>query len=225
MALCNIRASLTPRHQGIGERGHQVVMINHSILMHTVCSAFPQEWPALLPAVEYLYHTAPQMPHGLSAHDMSAGYALASSVDKRLAPFLVPTGSVETDLAARLYQNFNELYGVFTRAAQEESARRQFRANQTRASPRVLDEGETVFRRLPRAARLPKHLFPEASTGPYLVHEQRTPQSVVLKDPSTQELVDKGANIPLDQILAGPVEASGKRCFGRRAALGRRRKT
>ena len=58
MALCNIRhvlgASLTPRHQGMGERGHQVVMINHGILMHTVCSAFPQEWPALLPAVEYL---------------------------------------------------------------------------------------------------------------------------------------------------------------------------
>ena len=77
MNLCNIRhstgASLTPRHQGLGERGHQVVLINHGILMHEVCKAFPQEWPSLIPTVEYLYHTRPQGAHGLSAHDMTAG--------------------------------------------------------------------------------------------------------------------------------------------------------
>ena len=33
---------------------------------------------------------------------------------------------------------------------------------------------------------------------------QKTTSSVVLKNPETGELVDEGANIPLDQILAGP---------------------
>ena len=118
MNLCNIRrvtgASLTPRHQGLGERGHQVVLINHGILMHEVCKAFPQEWPSLIPTVEYLYHTRPQGAHGLSAHDMTAGYAIASSVDKRLAPFQVPTGLAETDVATKLFANFKETCTLFT---------------------------------------------------------------------------------------------------------------
>ena len=154
--------------------------------------------------LEYVYFTQPQMPHDLSAHDMSSGYALAASVDKRLAPFLVPKGLPETDAAARLYQNLNELCGLCTRVTQENALKRQFRANQTRPSARVLDKGEPVFRKIPNAAHLPKHLFPEPSTRPYKVHAQRTPQSVVLMDPSTQQLVGRGANIPLGQILAGP---------------------
>eukprot|EP00969_Alexandrium_andersonii_P230701 10188405-Alexandrium_andersonii.AAC.1 len=71
--------------------------------MHEVRKAFPQEWPAMLPALEYLYDTAPQGVRGLSAFDMSTGYALASSVDARLAPFMVPQGLPETDVAARLF--------------------------------------------------------------------------------------------------------------------------
>ena len=85
LAICNSRhvksAALTPRHQGLGERGHQILIAQHLVLMHTVCHAFPQEWPALIPAVEYLYHTAPQGVHGLSAHDLSCGYACGASVD------------------------------------------------------------------------------------------------------------------------------------------------
>ena len=34
--------------------------------------------------------------------------------------------------------------------------------------------------------------------------DQRTLSSVVLKDPKTNDLVDNGANVPIDQILAGP---------------------
>ena len=45
-------AAFTPRHQGMGERGHALMAIHHNILMNAVCQAFPQEWPALLPAVE-----------------------------------------------------------------------------------------------------------------------------------------------------------------------------
>ncbi len=85
LAICGVRhvtgASLTPRHQGMGERGHQTMMKNHLILMNKVCEAFPQEWPSLIPALEYLYATAPQGAHGLSAHDMECGHAMAGSVD------------------------------------------------------------------------------------------------------------------------------------------------
>ena len=58
LAICNVRhqlgAALTPRHQGLGERSHQVVTANTLVLMHAVCEAHPQEWPALLPVVEYV---------------------------------------------------------------------------------------------------------------------------------------------------------------------------
>ena len=58
LAICGSRhvkgASYVPRHQGLGERGHQIVMTNHLILMNAVCSAFPQEWARLCPAIEYL---------------------------------------------------------------------------------------------------------------------------------------------------------------------------
>ena len=53
-------------------------------------------------------------------------------------------------------------------------------------------------------ARPPKHLMGESSQGPYHVQEQRTLSSVVLFDPLKNALVDGGANIPLDQIVAGP---------------------
>jgi hypothetical protein len=68
----------------------------------------------------------------------------------------------------------------------------------------VFEQGEVLVRRLPRFARPPKHLLGEASSGPYVVVDQKTLSSVVLKDPATGELVDGGSNIPLDQILAGP---------------------
>eukprot|EP00969_Alexandrium_andersonii_P223797 9883947-Alexandrium_andersonii.AAC.1 len=71
--------------------------------MNEVRKAFPQEWPAMLPVLEYLHDTAPQGAHGLSAFDLSMGYALASSVDARLSPLMVPHGLPETDVAARLF--------------------------------------------------------------------------------------------------------------------------
>ena len=70
---------------------------------------FPQEWPALIPAVEYLYFTAAQGAHGLSAHDAPTGYALLVPEDARMALFTVPQGVAETDVAARLFSNFREL--------------------------------------------------------------------------------------------------------------------
>ena len=50
----------------------------------------------------------------------------------------------------------------------------------------------------------------EPSSGPYIVADQKTLSSVVLMDPKTQELVDQGADIPLDQILAGPYRSTLK---------------
>eukprot|EP00973_Karenia_brevis_P088759 12310539-Karenia_brevis.AAC.1 len=40
--------------------------------------------------------------------------------------------------------------------------------------------------------------------GPYVVVRQNIFSSVVLKDPATGLMVDNGADIPLEQILAGP---------------------
>ena len=211
LAILNVKhlmgAALTPRHQGLGERGHQVMLAQHSVLMHAVCHAFPQEWPALVPAVEYLYHTAPQGAHGLSAYDMSCGFAIATPQEPRLAPFLVPTGLPETDVAVKLFSNFREVYGMFHRVKAEESLRNQMRVNSSRHE-RTFAPGETVFRRLPVGARLPKHLFPEPSSGPYEVVSQPTASSVVLKEQASGTLVESGARIPLDQILAGPARAA-----------------
>ena len=196
-------AALTPRHQGPGERAHQVVMEQHMMLMHAICLAFPQEWPSLMPAVEYLYWTTPQGSHGLSAHDMLCGSSIATPNDNRLAPFLVPSGLPQTDVAARLFSNFRELYTLFMRVKTEETLRSQLRVNLGRHE-RTFFPGETVFRRLPMGARLPKHLLPEPSSGPYEVVSQPTSSSLILKKPGSDELLDGGAHIPLDQLLAGP---------------------
>ena len=206
-AICNVTrilgASLTPRHQGLVERGHQVMMHNHLILMQVVCKAFPQEWPSLICVLEFLYDTAPQGVHGLSAHDMSTGYAIASPQSRRLAPFMVPRGLAETDVAVRLFANFRELYGIFSRANREQAQKVQVAINRKRHD-RSLAAGETVYRRLPPAARRNKHLLPEPSQGPYHVVRQPTTSSVVLMDPLTGARVNNGASIPLDQILVGP---------------------
>ena len=88
-ALCGFKqvlgAALTPRHQGLGERGHQTIMTNHLILVNAICEAFPQEWPALTPVLEYLYDTTPQEPLGLSAHDMSCPSLPLSTASLRIS--------------------------------------------------------------------------------------------------------------------------------------------
>ena len=89
-------------------------MINASILLNATARAFPQEWAALVEVLEYLYDTMPQGVHGLSAHDMTCGYAIASSVDRRLAPFMVPKGLPETEVCAKLFPSWKELYGCFS---------------------------------------------------------------------------------------------------------------
>ena len=136
LAICSVKhikgSSLTPRHQPICERGHQITMINHLILMNAVCQAYPQEWAALVDALEYLYETMPQSPHGLSAHDMSVGYAICTTTDRRLAPFRVPKGLPESDVCVRLFENWRELYALFSRATMEKSLRDQVRINKTR---------------------------------------------------------------------------------------------
>ena len=76
-------------------------------------------------------------------------------------------------------------------------------ANRTRHT-RVLNPGEVVFRRLPKKAQPAKHLLEPPSDGPYVVVRQATLNSVQLKDLETGEMVAEGADIPLEQILAGP---------------------
>ena len=53
-------------------------------------------------------------------------------------------------------------------------------------------------------ARPSKHLLGEPSAGHYIVDKQSTCSSVKLRDPATGEWADERADIPLEQILAGP---------------------
>ena len=135
---------------------------------------------------------------------MACGYAIASPIDRQLAPSLVPKGLAESDVAARLFTNWVELHGLFSRASRDAALRVQIRVNHNRHR-RELHQGETVFRKLPHGARMQKHLFPAPSCGPYTAERQPTHTSVVLRDPKTGEPVDRGAYIPLDQILVAPL--------------------
>ena len=136
-------AALTPRHQGMGERGHQTMLTSLLILMKEVVNAFPQEWANLVPAVEHLMHTAPQGSHGISAHDLSCAWGIACSRDTQLAPFQVPAGTPETDVASGLFSNFRELMGVFTRYSVDAALRTQLAENKTRVE-RTFESGEIV---------------------------------------------------------------------------------
>ena len=89
-------------------------MTNHLILMNEVCKAFPQEWASSVPALEYLLETAPREPHGLSAFDLTQGFALATDVDKQLVPFSILPGQAETDVAKQIFNDFRELHGIFS---------------------------------------------------------------------------------------------------------------
>ena len=176
----------------------------HLIMMNAVCQAFPQEWPAMIPILEYLYFTAPRSAAGgLSAHDISSGFALLSSHERALAPFKIPRGMAETEVAGRLFKNFAELYQVFSRVSAEEAAKHQDEINRKRTL-RVFGRGEIVFRRLPAIARPAKHPMSEPSSGPYIGVDQRSLSSAVLMDPHTGQLLNGGASIPMDQLLAGP---------------------
>ena len=206
LVLCNAKqyfgAAFTPRHQGPGERKHVEVMQHWLILIHKICKAFPQEWDVLAPVVEYLMDTEIG-DCGFSAHELQTGYSLLQEPDITLAPFMVPRGSAETDIVSRLFSNFRELAVIFNRHKEFLQAKREKQVNHNRHL-RQLIPGEIVFRRMPGKARPAKHLLGEPSAGPYVVVRQATFNSVQLKDPANGQWVDGGADIPLEQILAGP---------------------
>ena len=166
-------AALTPRHQGLNERGHQEVLTNHIILMRQICDAYPQEWSSLVGALEYLYDVEPQGDFNLSAFDMSTGYALVSDVDRRLAPFTVPGGSVQSELAARVFDRFRSLYGMFSRSVRYRAQQMEDAINRRRRL-KVFDKGEMVYRKKPGFARPPKQLLADPAEGPYEVVDQKT---------------------------------------------------
>ena len=58
LALCGAKhvlgSAFTPRHQGLVEQEHQIVMTSHLLLLNEVCLAYLQEWASMIPALEYL---------------------------------------------------------------------------------------------------------------------------------------------------------------------------
>ena len=104
---------------------------------------------------------------------------------------------------ARLFSNFRELAGILNRHKEQVLTKQEEQANKNRHL-RTLMKGEVVFRKMPAKARPAKHLLGEPSAGPYVVVKQHSFNSVKLMDPATGKCVDNGADIPLEQILAGP---------------------
>ena len=137
-----------------------------------------------------------------------------------LAPFRVPRGTAETDIAAKLFNNFREMAAILNRHKEVQLMRQEVQVNKTRHL-RQLIPGEMVFRRMPGKARPAKHLLGEPCSGPYVVVSQSSFSSAKLKDPATGKMLDDGADIPLEQILAGPrrgqlhfEEGRGERSIG-----------
>ena len=64
-------------------------------------------------------------PHGLSAFDLTQGYALASDVDGQLVLVTVMLGQAEIDVAKKLFENFKELHGIFSRMTAHEAQQKQ----------------------------------------------------------------------------------------------------
>jgi hypothetical protein len=140
MTLCNTKqflgAAFTPRHQGPGERKHIVVMQYWLILIHRICHAFPQEWDTLAPVVEYLLDTEIGE-CGFSAHELQTGYSLLQEPDVTLAPFMIPRGTAQTDVVAKLFSNFRELSGILTRHKERAAMKQQENINQTPSSSTI----------------------------------------------------------------------------------------
>ena len=209
-AVCDIKqifgSALIPHHQSIVETGHYTTMINHLILMNYVCKAFPQEWPALVPALEYLYETTSLGGHGLTAQDLTRGYSLASNTDKRFSPFMVKKGLPETDVAVRLFKNFKGSFIIFTRITQEQTLKDQLKVNQYRHRI-TLEPGQIVYRLVPKDGRTAKHLLNEKTKGPFVVVSQHSSTSAVLSDPISRQPVNGGEPVPIAQLLLAPPRA------------------
>ena len=126
-------------------------------------------------------HTQPLGPHGFSAHDLTCAYSIITEADARLVPFKVPHGLPESEIVAKMFSSFKSIYGAFTRMNREASLSALKMANQHR-QVRIFEPGETVFRRMPKGSRLPKHLFSPPNRGPYIVEGQPDSFGLVLRE-------------------------------------------
>ena len=90
-------------------------MNNPLLLLSEACRSYLHEWAALVPTLEFLCDTAPREPHGLSAFDLTQDFALLVDSNRRLAPFTMPWGLPETEVASGMFERFKELFGVASR--------------------------------------------------------------------------------------------------------------
>ncbi len=102
---------------------------------------------------------------------------------------MVPQGLVQSELAARVFDRFRGLYGMFSRSVRYRAQQVEDVINRRR-NLKAFDAGELVYRKKPAFARPPKQFLADPTSGPYEVVTQKTTSSVVLKDPDTGKLVD-----------------------------------
>jgi hypothetical protein len=193
----------TPRHQGAAEVAHKEVLVSMALLMHSVCRAYPQEWPRLLCAVEYLLAITPQGDSGIAARDLETGWSLATGLERALIPFSVPARVTDAQVAVEVFARFREIKSVFDQWKATADGKVSSLINSRRLLRRF-DLGEEVFRRKPPAAAPPKSRFQPRAEGPYIVLAQPSDFHVVLGDPTTRETIDGGTWVPVDQVVAFP---------------------
>lgn len=97
----------------------------------------------------------------------------------------------------RVENAVQELYQVFTQALGDQAMKAQEEVNRKR-NICVFENGDIVFRRMPRFARPPRHMLGEPTRGTEVAMGQRSFSSVVFLGPATNMLVGGGANVPLD---------------------------
>ena len=88
---------------------------------------FLQEWDILAP-VDAILMDIEIGETGFSAHELQTGLSLLQEPEATLAPFLVPRGTAQTNIAVRLFSNFRELSGILNRHKEQMLTFRRIRS-------------------------------------------------------------------------------------------------
>ena len=195
-------APYVPRQQGIVEEGHKEVSITITLLIHSLCHAFPQDWDEMAPVVEYLVTVTPY-DNGLCSRDFECGWSLLGNLERSLLPFTVPNSLPEDPFLIQLIHGYSDLKLFFDRFEAAKAEKLDASMNASR-HPRRIHEGDEVYRRKPSFARPHKGTFPLTSTGPCIVLKKFGEAHVILGDLVSKEKVDRGVPVPMDQIITYP---------------------
>ena len=152
--------------------------------------------------VQYLLTFTPY-DNGLCSRDFECGWSLLGNSERSLLPFSIPSNLPEEHWTVQLMHNYAGLKLFMDRFEASKAEKLDAAINASRHSKNIM-EGDHVFRKKPAFARPHKGTFPEKSCGPYVVTRKLGEAHVILQDPETGLMVDKGVPVPMDQIIIFP---------------------